>query len=350
MKKKILFSLLILFLLVGSTTLLTGQEITEGRIKIDIYEKIGRFIPSYLSDIRSRTYTPLLLNKDPRTSYFSLLVDNKIYRLGDSGVFRHSVSKKDNTATITWKSSELEIIQKIEPAGASTSSVTNGLRLSIEMKNVSEKDLRVGIRYLMDTVLGEQQNAHFYLPDSSVDRESSFSGDSMPAYWISASERNSGKPALQFMTKASGITQPNRLVFANWKRLDDSSWDYQTNSRRDFNLLPYSINDSAAAVYYGPWTMNRGSTKKINIMLGQYSRNGYSWSQTAGTDEISAILKKSYSSSTDGNVEQIENDMLILEDTLEQINKRLAADEPVSDEELEMLEEVIDQLSSRREQ
>ena len=60
---------------------------------------------------------------------------------------------------------------------------------------------------------------------------------------------------MRLTLSGDGITDPDRVVVANWKRLNDASWTYESNQTRDFSLLPYSIDDSAIALYYEPATV-----------------------------------------------------------------------------------------------
>ena len=43
---------------------------------------------------------------------------------------------------------------------------------------------------------------------------------------------------------------PKRLVIANIRRLQNSKTNYEVEEHRAFNLLPFSINDSALALFY----------------------------------------------------------------------------------------------------
>jgi hypothetical protein len=65
------------------------------------------------------------------------------------------------------------------------------------------------------------------------------------------------------------------VVFANWKRLNDASWSYTTSSARNFNLLPYSVNDSAVAQYYEPRKVAKGTGFTVTMCMGKYSPAGF---------------------------------------------------------------------------
>jgi len=53
-------------------------EVSEGRLKLVLHQGMGRF-SLYLDGMA------LFVDQDPRTSGLSLLLDDRVYKLGDSG-------------------------------------------------------------------------------------------------------------------------------------------------------------------------------------------------------------------------------------------------------------------------
>lgn len=90
------------------------------------------------------------------------------------------------------------------------------------------------------------------------------------------------------MTSGEGITIPDKVIFANWKRLNDASWSYPTSTARNFNLLPYSVNDSAVSQYYEPRKLSRGSTMTVTICLGKYTPAGFALKKPAEAPVVAA--------------------------------------------------------------
>jgi hypothetical protein len=253
-----------------------GLDLTEGRLRLTLYEGIGRFSLSYLSNSRESAYTPLLVAQDPRTTALSIVVGNKVSRLGEGSEFAQSVERTPEGARFLWKSGLLTVTESFSFVSSEGSSSANGLRVDLEVKNTSRQDLMVGLRYLFDTYLGEASFLHFRtsaVPD--VTRELTVSGDAMPQYWVSPLADDPEELGLQVMTGGEGITVPDKVVFANWKRLNDTSWSYATSSSRNFNLLPYSVNDSAVAQYYEPRKLEKGSSFAVTLCMGKYTPAGF---------------------------------------------------------------------------
>ncbi len=248
--------------------LLGSLELVHGRIKLTLHEGIGRFSIAYQTDPAKDFYTPLLFDKDPRTSVTCLSVGNKVYRLGESAEFREEMERTAGGARFKWTSVLLVVIEEF-------SFVTDGIRIDLTIKNESPQDLEVGVRTLFDTYLGESSYVHFMtdrIPE--VNRETTIKGSEKTAYWVSPLIGDSGKLGLMRMLSGNGVTTPDRVVFANWKRLNDASWGYETSASRNFNLMPYSVNDSAVSEYFDPKKVARGSELRIVSVMGKFDQSG----------------------------------------------------------------------------
>ena len=155
----------------------------------------------------------------------------------------------------------------------------------------------------------------------------------------------------QIVTNQNGITVPDKLVLANWKRLNDSSWDYSASSNRNFNNLPYSINDSGIALYYDGKTIPPDGKMEITMAMGKYSPNGYNMSRNIGSSELTDVFDSSLKNTPeDGGdvVLSVETDLITINDFINRVNKRLERGEEITDEEMEILNQVIQELSERK--
>jgi hypothetical protein len=149
--------------------------------------------------------------------------------------------------------------------------------------NVSETNLSVAVRYLFDTWLGEASSVHFRTDAvAGLTRELTVAKDERPAYWVSPLADDAGGFGFECMLSGEGVTVPDRVVFANWKRLADSAWSYTTSSARTFSQAPYSMNDSAVGQYYDARPVPRGQSITVTLALGRASPSGLTL-QTAAT-------------------------------------------------------------------
>jgi hypothetical protein len=263
---------------------LGALEVTNGVVRLTLHEGIGRFSLAGLGQATGASFTPLLVAQDPRSSMVSLLVADRVIRLGESSDFLENVEKTATGARFTWTSKQLVVTETFSFIGAPGADSASGVRVDLQVANVSEQDLAVAVRYLFDTWLGEASSVHFRTDTvAGLTRELTVTKDERPAYWVSPLADNPEGFGLQCMLSGEGVTVPDRVVFANWKRLSDSAWSYTTSAARTFSQAPYSMNDSAVGQYYDSQPVPRGASIAVTLALGRASPAGLTLQTAAAT-------------------------------------------------------------------
>jgi hypothetical protein len=333
---------------------LGALEVTNGLVKLTLHEGIGRFS---------------LVAQDPRTSMVSILVSDRVIRLGESSDFLESVEKTATGARFTWTSKQLVVTETFSFIGAPGSAVASGVRVDLKVANVSEQDLSVAVRYLFDTWLGEASSVHFRTDTvAGLTRELTVTKDERPAYWVSPLAGSAEGFGLQCMLSGEGVTVPDRVVFANWKRLSDSAWSYTTSTARTFSQAPYSMNDSAVGQYYDSRPIPRGGSVTVTLALGRASPSGLSLqaaaipvaaAQTTAAEapaettpepaaaEAPAETTAEPSAPAPDPATEARACMAAINELLQEIDRRLADGSPITAEELAALEQSLAALRER---
>ena len=312
-------------------------ELKDGRIKLVVDDRSGRFALYYLVDAAKGSYQPLMYDQETRTSYLTLYLDQRAYKLGESADFKVTVAREGDGIRVSYRSSHCAISQTFSIV-ASAGGTKDSLRISFSLENVSEKDLSIGLRMLLDTWLGEKSGAHFSTQSAGpVSTELTLSG-SYTDSWV----RSPGDSGATFqLTLADPTTRPDRVILANWKRLNDSPWSMETSPSRTFTLLPYSINDSAMAVFWDPVTVRKGSTRSLDVVLGNQSDP-----VAASVAATSAPLSSATLSSAPLD---LASDLVAVREVLARLNEALASGTPPSAELLAQYASIIALLESRKE-
>ncbi|MBN2050078.1 MAG: hypothetical protein JW760_06500 [Spirochaetales bacterium] len=338
--------LLVTLLSCGIT--LSALEMKQGKVKLVMHENTGRFSAYYLTDVQRNRYSAFFFDDDPRTSVFSVLVDNQVYRLGESFEFTQTLEKTSNGAAFIWKSGFLEVRKEIYFATSTGQALADGYGITVTLKNTSENSINLGLRYLLDTYLGETDNTHFSTSSQSAfQNETDYSG-SFPEYWVS-SPKSKTPLALQCMLKTPGVTIPDRVIMANWKRLNDSSWNFESRSSRNFNLLPYSVNDSAVGIYFNPVSLPSGETRTINMVFGNFTEKGFSLAEKA-EEELSELYTKAVISemSSSDPVESARTDLLTIKDLLSRIDVLITSGKDIPQEQIDALANIVVSMEDRK--
>ncbi|MCX7025793.1 MAG: hypothetical protein NT080_14435 [Spirochaetes bacterium] len=326
-------------------------ELREGRIKLVVNEQTARFSLYYLADITKNVYVPLLYDQEPRTSFPSLSLDGKVFRLGDSAEYRYTIGKGEKEAYIEYRSSFCVVRQTFSFIPSEGSDMTDGIAIRFELENVSDRDITVGIRYLLDTYLGEKNGKHFSVGSrDKLASEYSLSGAFEERKFTTPSDTAT---SYAFMLAGEGVTKPDRVLFANWKRLYDGGWAIDIVPTRDFNLYPYSVNDSAVAVYYEPVKLRKGAIRTVSLLMGIDAPGGFTAklpdSPTDREPELpSSVLTSPQSGSVDRSVD-VKTDLIAIRELLDRLQMKLNSGETLTPEETAEFLTILERLKKRKE-
>ena len=331
-------SFLILACALGSSVF--ALEVRDGRMRLVVDERSGRFALYYLADVTKNRYVPLLYDQETRTTYPTLLVDQKAYKLGDAPEFRTTISKNDSGGvSIEYRSSFCVVRQSFSFATSTGASLSDGIIISMTMENVSQKDSTVGLRYLLDTWLGEKAGIHFVASTGAVLGTEVLYGADSAEPWI----KSPGDAGASLQVALSDpATRPDRVIAANWKRLNDAPWTIETNAARNFTLLPYSVNDSAVALYYDPVVVRPGSSRTITLLLGN---------ETTGPQRTAAAAQPaSVGAATvaDSAPLDLRADLIAVRSVIDAIDTALSSGSALSTEEEAALEATLKRLEARK--
>jgi hypothetical protein len=262
----------ILLLVFAGVRGVSGMDFLDGRIRLVIEEKTGRFCLYYKTSPDNEKYDPLFWDRDYyRTSFLAVNMKGKVYKLGENSKFAVRLRGTPDRPVLAFESPELSITEEFSFIRTATSGVTNGVRIDITMENWGEQTISVGIRALIDTFLGEKSAPHFTTNVRSISDETLVDRTTLEQWWVSKNA-SYGFMGSIFM---SGINLPDTLFFSNWQRLNSATWKPEYQRARAFSTLPFSINDSAVCYYLDVAPLERWERRSMTILLGAEDRYGF---------------------------------------------------------------------------
>jgi hypothetical protein len=315
----------------------SAAEFLNGRIKLVIHEDTGRFSLYYLIDMPQQRdihfwqYEPFFVDSDPRTSVLAVMVNDRIYRLGESSSFRMRIRQNTINPAIIFESSFLLVTQEFTFIKTAGSTLSNGVRMNIRLENRGTGESAAGVRFLLDTNLGEGDPAGpFISGGQTVSAEFMIDSRRNDPYWISRNNRF----GLMGSVSAGEGPGPDMIHFANWKRLNEVPWKLAFTPGRNFNYLPYSINDSAVSYIFDPQPLAGGASRNYVILLTMVDEAGFFRVEDAPAEAPPVSGSR-------------EEDLITLRDLITRLDNHLAGRQSLSDEELEEIETAIAGLKAR---
>jgi hypothetical protein len=321
---------LVLLLLAAGLGRLKALEFRAGLIRLDIHEATGRFSLYCLTDPETEHYEPLFTHQDPRTSFLAVSINNRVHRLGETTLFSIEIENNPSSPAIVFRSPFLLVRQEFLFIRTPGYSEVNGIRMTMRIENLDEKEAAVGTRFLIDTYLGEGLGGTPFETDRQrITTETALTGAAEDMWWVSRNSRLS----LMGSIFVGVEKKPDLLHFANWKRLNDMPWKTGHTEGRNFNYPPYSIGDSAVCYYYEPVPLQPKEQASYGIFLAAGDGSGFGFRSSSPSG-----------SSASG---QREADVALLHELLARLDQFLAGEIEMSAEDLAGMEQTIAALKSR---
>jgi len=253
--------LLLLIIPLLSSLLLQAATLEEGRLKLVVDDSNGGF--QLYSRPTDNDQWKAMIGESYTASYFSIYVDGQwVNPVLDPSVSR-GVESDGLSITIRFDETRFTYVIKMELVAQGNAARQNYLRMKGTLYNKKSGTLKMGLRFLLDSRFILQKE-HFYINGNSISTERAF--DEIPAFIENRGAADNEH--LYILSGTEGIS-PDRLVLANWYRLDQSTdAEFIYRQGRSFDALPYSLNDAGAAYYWDAVDLGRNSSLNISLMMG----------------------------------------------------------------------------------
>jgi len=272
--KPIMFFLVFLGLIVSFPA--AAAEYNNGKVRLVLDERTGRFSLYLLSESNQIKATPLFSNQDPRTSFLSVMVNDRPYKMGDTSLFKIHLAGDNTNPSFIFENSFMSVTEDFLFIQGNNSSAANGVSVTITLENRGDRQITTGARFLLDTCLGEGSSGFPITTDlRTINSETLITRSDTDAWWTDKNDKVSLTGSLN--TGSSGNSagdppgfqdgNPDSVQFANWKKLSDASWKAPYQPGRNFNFPPYSVGDSAVCYYYEPLPLESGAKRSFGFSL-----------------------------------------------------------------------------------
>lgn len=215
---------------------------------------------------------PLLYDRTPPTSMMTLSIDGQTVIFGsDSGSFKRRPFIDGKRILTEWTYSGISVEQEMTIVRGMTTGMDDTMQVNYRVKNTTGKRVRVGMRVILDMLLGQTEPKSFGIPGrGNVSQESIIYRDNIPPYFYCYD--NPDNPVIRSQVTLIGgeATRPDKLLFSSWDRIYEQSWDVMIDSSRDFRKSGTFVFDSACALYYDPVDLSPDQSMMVTLLYGLY--------------------------------------------------------------------------------
>ena len=224
---------------------------------------------------------PLIYGRPvPWTSYTTLRIDGKSYVFGGKsskrmasgvgyGVVKKQIQNDSEIITVT-DFDGIEVMQILSFLRNPMSRVKDMIHIEYVVTNKRSKSHQLGLRLMLDTMLGKNDGAPFRLKQHSYQSEQSFSGDSLAPFWQAFDALNAPTVIAQGLLTDPrlNLTTPDRVLLSNWGLLTDNAWTIKYKEGRSFVREGELELDTALALYWNERTLAPSESVRFRSAYG----------------------------------------------------------------------------------
>ena len=252
-------------------------------------ENSGRFTigntggnPTYASDDGQIL---LFGHPSPWSSYTTVRINNTNYIFKAEQTTFDSVNQK---ATSSMTVENVVITQTLQIIKNSGTNLNDTVQISYTAQNRSGTAKNIGIRIMLDTMLGSNDGAPFKVPSvGNVTREKELVGNAIPQYWQAFDSLTNASVFAVGTLYQGNDRKPDKVQFTAWGNVYDSThaWSYTVDPQ---NEVTY---DSAVSIYWNPIRVAANASTTVNTYYGV----GYTDTGTSATVANAEIPSNGFS-------------------------------------------------------
>eukprot|EP01047_Picozoa_sp_COSAG01_P011776 COSAG01_NODE_519_length_16012_cov_4.344058_4_plen_648_part_00 len=259
-------------------------------IKIIVNENnnnIGRFaIETTQGDPKNKKddQVPLVFGRPlPWTSFSTLSIDNQVYIFGGHNPkyqkrsqqkirFGTIISQKKtkNEIVTVCDFNKIRVTQRLSLFRHPNTKVFDSALIQYDVTNHDLSSHHIGLRIMLDTMLGANDAAPFRFGNSAITSETQFLKKDFFTYWQTFDDLSQPSIIAQgtLLAPNHNLTPPDKLILANWGQLVANPWDAEYKKNRSFTRKGELEQDTAMALYWLNTRIKPGETRRFKTIYG----------------------------------------------------------------------------------
>ena len=234
-------------------------DVKSGIVQIRVKPNLGTFNFAVLND--NDKYVPVLSTANEYTSSgFFLKAGKKRYRLLADKNVQSSILKLPAGFNLTYKVAKAaEVSVSFEAVRSYPESDVDMVKISAEIKNVGQKTDEFALRLVLDTILGETGDYHFFGADNTPIKNEALYRSMKEQRWIFSRNSNAD---MQILFDGADITPTETVALANYATLEQTSWEPDMVVYRTFDTV-LSYKNSAIGINWPAVRIRPEQTSKV---------------------------------------------------------------------------------------
>ena len=240
-----------------------AEPLTRGIVALRYKKRVGSFNIA-VKNKNDKLIPVLSTVEEYTTSAFYLKSNNKIIKLINDSSIKTGYSKNDEALRVTYSVPDVaDVIVEFFVMPSVEGGVEDMVKVTATVINKTSRQKELGLKAVLDTVLGEIDSYHFYTRNGVPITNEVLYKTMANEKWIVSRNPNA---AMQMFFYGADCTAPEVVALGNYGTFDKKEWIPNMYSFRQFDSV-YAYNNSAVAVVWPDFKLNPNESGKCVFYL-----------------------------------------------------------------------------------
>jgi len=215
----------------------------------------------------------------PWTSYTTVQVDGEKFVFGGPTSRRagHGASygkamtlptAENKTVTTVYRCGDIEVAQELGLVRGPSTRMLDTIGITYRLTNHGVANHQVGVRVLLDTMCGSNDAAPMRAGRQAITTATAMAGSTVPDYWQAFDSLAKPTVISQGTLRGTGLTVPDKVIFADWGTLADEPWEPVLTPEMGFIRKGETDPDTAVALFWNPQSIDPEKTASYTTAYG----------------------------------------------------------------------------------
>lgn len=238
-------------------------QLESGKVRLVLKKNTGSF-NIYAIDSKKKAIPVFASNDGFRSTYFSVLIGKREYRLNQASRVTAQVRQRDEGAQLAYRlEKDLQIVLDFSIHASVAGAEDDIVKITVYTTNLTKNRQVLALKAVFDTVLGENLLYHFVTSmGQKITSERQIIAFDKEKYFISTNSKTSA----QFLLTGKSIPTPQTVSFANRDIIEHSLWTPVIREERGFSTA-LTYNNSAMCVNWPYYSVEPGETTSFTFYI-----------------------------------------------------------------------------------
>ena len=177
-------------------------------------------------------------------------------------------NRDDGSIITRCEIGKIMVTQKLSITRGDASKIFDTVKISYIIENNDTIPHNIGLRIILDTMLGANDGSPFRVYDRNIIDEEQLIGEDIPKFWVTFDSLENPSVIARGTLQGVDFSKPSQIIFSNWGKLADNTWEVPFLKGQSFQREGEEEFDTAVALYWDEKIFFPGQREVYTTLYG----------------------------------------------------------------------------------